>query len=437
MRPTQDAQSIPAARAARYYGVQESEHEGRGSVRQRLLKLLAALALALAAGLLFAGACGAPLQGGTTPSQSTQAGASVDASDSFDESDAADAASGQGASSSPSAAPSTAGLAPAAALAASAQGDTLTATFLDVGQGDCCIIRCGGKTMIVDGGPPSASSRVYSWLKNHQVKRIDYLVATHADTDHVGGLSAALEACSCKRAYCSVRSASQDAFKDMKKRLTRQGVTLKVPRVGSSWKLGSARVKVLAGGGAGNEGSLVLQVTHGKVKLLLAADATAETESALASRLGRVTLLKVAHHGSASSTGYRFLRACMPKSAVISVGRGNSYGHPTQAALSRLRDCGATVYRTDMQGDITAVSTGTKLRVSVYRNAGADTFLELNSSNSGSGSSSAGSYIGNTNSLKFHKPSCKTLPLEHNRVYFKTRAAAVKAGYTPCGNCKP
>ncbi|MGN0077783.1 MAG: MBL fold metallo-hydrolase [Coriobacteriales bacterium] len=408
---------------------------GGESVRQRLLKLLAALALA--AGLVFAGACGAPLQGGTSASQDTQAGTAIDAGDSFDASDAGDEASDLGlSSSSGAAAPSAAGLAPTA-LAASAQGDTLTATFLDVGQGDCCIIRCGGKTMIVDGGPPSASSRVYSWLKNHQVKRIDYLVATHADTDHVGGLSAALEACSCKRAYSSVRSASQDAFKDMKKRLARQGVTLKVPKVGSSWKLGSASVKVLAGGGAGNEGSLVLQVTHGKVKLLLAADATAETESALASRLGTVTLLKVAHHGSAGSTGYRFLRSCMPKSAVISVGRGNSYGHPTQAALSRLRDCGAKVYRTDMQGDITAVSTGSKLRVSVYRNAGADTFLELNNSGGGSGSSSAGGYIGNTNSLKFHKPSCKTLPLEHNRAYFKTRAAAVKAGYTPCGNCKP
>ena len=331
------------------------------------------------------------------------------------------------------------------ALAASAPASsTLTATFLDVGQGDCCIIRCGGKTMIVDGGPPNASSRVYSWLKNQRIKTIDYLVATHSDTDHVGGLSAALEACACKRAYCSVSSASQDAFNDMKKRLARQGVKLKVPKVGSSWKLGSARVKVIAGGGAGNEGSLVLQVTHGAVRMLLAGDSTSAAEAGYSARLSSVDLLKVAHHGSADSSSYRFLRACMPKNAVISAGRGNSYGHPTEATLSRLRDCGAKVYRTDMQGDITATSTVKKLSVKVAHNANANTFLELSGSSSsssaspGSGSSaSTSSYIGNANSLKFHRPSCTTLPLEHNRIYFKTRSAAVSAGYTPCGNCKP
>lgn len=331
---------------------------------------------------------------------------------------------------------------PAVALAATSSSSTLTATFLDVGQGDCCIIRCDGKTMVVDGGPPKASSRVYSWLKNQRIKTIDYLVATHADTDHVGGLSAALEACSCKRAYCSVTKASQDAFNDMKKRLTRQGVKLKVPKVGTTWKLGSAKVKVIAGGGSGNEGSLVLQVTHGTVKLLLAADSTLDAEAAYSSRLSTVNLLKVAHHGSSGSSGYRFLRACMPKNAVISVGRGNSYGHPTQETLSRLRDCGAKVFRTDMQGDVTATSNGKKLSVKVAHNANANTFLELSSgSGSGTGGTSGNtvtsSYIGNTNSLKFHRPSCKTLPLEHNRVYFKSRSAAVKAGYTPCGNCKP
>lgn len=329
------------------------------------------------------------------------------------------------------------------ALAASAPASSaLTATFLDVGQGDCCIIRCGGKTMVVDGGPPKSSSRVYSWLKNQRIKTIDYLVATHSDTDHVGGLSAALEACACKRAYCSVSSASQDAFNDMKKRLARQGVKLKVPKVGSSWKLGSARVKVIAGGGAGNEGSLVLQVTHGAVRMLLTGDSTAEAEAGYSARLSSVDLLKVAHHGSADSSSYRFLRACMPKNAVISAGRGNSYGHPTEAVLSRLRDCGAKVYRTDMQGDITATSTGKKLSVKVAHNANANTFLELSGSSSSASpgsdsSSSSSSYIGNANSLKFHRPSCTTLPLEHNRIYFKTRSAAVSAGYTPCGNCKP
>lgn len=312
----------------------------------------------------------------------------------------------------------------------------LTATFLDVGQGDCCIICCDGETMIVDGGPPNASSRVYSWLKGHGIETIDYLVATHADTDHTGGLSAALEACSCRHAFSSVTTASQDAFNDMRARLERQNVALEVPAVGSCWSLGSARVEVIAGGGAENEGSLVLQVTHGQVRLLLAADTSSEVEASFSPRLSEVNLLKVAHHGSSGSTSYRFLRACMPQNAVISVGRGNSYGHPTEDTLSRLRDCGAKVFRTDMQGDITATSDGEQLAVEAAKNADADTLLELDA-NSSSSSSAAGGFIGNLNSLKFHKTSCKTLPEEHNRVYFKTRSAAIDAGYTPCGNCRP
>ena len=398
-------------------------------------KLLAGIAaLALVLGIAFAAPFGAsqPQPDNAAPADVAQQQDGVaGGSDSTSDEPAPD---GDGDASS-SASESGSGTALAASSPASS---TLTATFLDVGQGDCCIIRCGGKTMIVDGGPPNASSRVYSWLKNQRIKTIDYLVATHSDTDHVGGLSAALEACACKKAYCSVSSASQDAFNDMKKRLTSQGVKLKVPKVGSSWKLGSARVKVIAGGGAGNEGSLVLQITHGTVRMLFTGDSTAEAEAAYSSRLSSVDLLKVAHHGSSGSSSYRFLRACMPKNAVITVGRGNSYGHPTEATLSRLRDCGAKVYRTDMQGDITATSTGKKLSVKVAHNANANTFLELSSSSSSSGSSSSSSsYIGNINSLKFHRPSCATLPLEHNRIYFKTRSAAVSAGYTPCGNCKP
>ena len=398
---------------------------------KKLLACIAALALVL--GIALATPFGAPQP---QPHSTAPADAAQQQGGAADEGGAAGdepAPDGDGDASS-TASENSSGIALAASVPASS---ALTATFLDVGQGDCCIIRCGGKTMVVDGGPPKSSSRVYSWLKNQRIKTIDYLVATHSDTDHVGGLSAALEACACKRAYCSVSSASQDAFNDMKKRLARQGVKLKVPKVGSSWKLGSARVKVIAGGGAGNEGSLVLQVTHGSVRMLLAGDSTAAAEAGYSARLSSVDLLKVAHHGSADSSSYRFLRACMPKNAIISAGRGNSYGHPTEATLSRLRDCGAKVYRTDMQGDITATSTGKKLSVKVAHNANANTFLELSGSSSSSSSGSSGSFIGNANSLKFHRPSCTTLPLEHNRIYFKTRSAAVSAGYTPCGNCKP
>lgn len=172
-------------------------------------------------------------------------------------------------------------------------------------------------------------------------------------------------------------------------------------------------------------------------------------------------VLKVAHHGSAGSSCYAFLRAALPRNAVIRCSADNSYGHPTDAALSRLRDCGAKVFRTDMQGDIVVESDGETVTMTPARNADADTLAagpgggsgasgasaggagnggSSAASASGSGSDSAspsdeGSYIGNANSKKFHRPSCSTLPAEHNRVYFGSRDEAVAAGMAPCKRC--
>lgn len=163
-------------------------------------------------------------------------------------------------------------------------------------------------------------------------------------------------------------------------------------------------------------------------------------------------VLKVAHHGSAGSSCYAFLRSALPRNAVISCSADNSYGHPTDAALSRLRDCGAKVFRTDMQGDIVVESDGETVTMTPARNADANTLAagpgggsgvsgasssaESASSDSAS-SSDEGSYIGNANSKKFHRPSCFTLPAEHNRVYFGSRDEAVAAGMAPCKRCNP
>mgnify|MGYP003480620713 FL=1 len=134
----------------------------------------------------------------------------------------------------------------------------------------------------------------------------------------------------------------------------------------------------------------------------------------------------------------------MPKYAVISVGKDNSYGHPSDDTLSRLRDADVTVYRTDMQGTIICTSDGKSVSFSTAKNATANTNPTLTD---GSGQNSALAsdaqatdhltYIGNVNSKKFHLSTCNTLPAEKNRVYFQTREEAIAAGYSPCGNCNP
>ena len=116
--------------------------------------------------------------------------------------------------------------------------------------------------------------------------------------------------------------------------------------------------------------------------------------------------------------------------AVISCGRNNQYGHPGDDALSRLRDADVVVYRTDLQGTITCVSDGQTVSFHTERNAETQT-------NPTQPSADEEYYIGNTNSLRFHRPSCSGLPAEQNRVILDTREAAVSGGYDPCGRCRP
>lgn len=320
-------------------------------------------------------------------------------------------------------------------------GSSFSITFLDVGQGDAAMVQCDGRYMLVDGGDATASSLLYSYCRSNGIDRLDYLVATHPDTDHTGGISGALQVASVGRAFCSVEQATQKSFSSMVSYLGDQGVSLEVPTAGDTWQLGSASVQVVGPvypGDESNDKSIMLRIDYGSTSFLLAGDATEDEERNVASAGYDLDcdVLKVAHHGSAHSSTYAFLRAAMPTYAVISVGDGNSYGQPTDEALSRLRDCGAAVYRTDLQGDVVAASDGATVTMSVEKNPTADTLIAPGAAAAEQALSAEG-YIGNVNSKKFHLPTCRTLPKEKNRTYFATRQDAIDAGYLPCGNCQP
>lgn len=151
----------------------------------------------------------------------------------------------------------------------------------------------------------------------------------------------------------------------------------------------------------------------------------------------KADVLKVGHHGSDTSTSYPFLREVMPEYAVISCGKGNSYGHPTEEVLSRLRDADVKVYRTDLQGDIIAVSDGENITFSTARNENIQTNETVTEKADTITVDTETSYIGNVKSKKFHRPNCHTLPAEKNRAILSSRDEAINAGYFPCGNCQP
>ena len=375
-----------------------------------------------------------------------------------------------------------------------AQAGTLTVTWLDVGQGDAAVIQCGGQSMLIDGGKPEKSSYIYAWLQQHGLSYLDVIVATHVDADHIGGLSGALNYASVGTAYCPETTGTTETFQSFVKYLAQRGKQITVPTAGETFALGGAQIQILGPlhrAEDSNDNSIVLKVSFGATSFLFTGDAErAEEQDLLNAGVNlQSTVLKVGHHGSDTSTSYPFLRAVAPQYAVISVGAGNSYGHPTEAVLSRLRDAGVTTFRTDMLGEITAVSDGQTINFSTAKNATAETMANagagqnagqagggnsatqtagsgqntggvatagagaegaaaIASANAGGGNAdgaagagtTAGSYVLNTNSHKFHLPSCSsvdTISPKNRKDVNESREQIVREGYAPCKRCNP
>lgn len=239
--------------------------------------------------------------------------------------------------------------------------DTLTVRFIDVGQGDCALLTCGGQSLLIDGGPREASSKLYSILEQLGINRLDYIICSHPDEDHCGGIAGALNFATCDTFFCSVTEHDTKTFANVLKYLGETPVT--VPEAGDSFSLGQATVTFVGPEAPSedvNEGSLVCRVDLGESSFLFTGDA-GETSEYLMVSAGApldVDVLKVGHHGSAGSSSDVFLAAVTPEYAVVSVGKNNGYGHPTEEALERLKAAGAEILRTDERGTIALQATG-------------------------------------------------------------------------------
>lgn len=334
------------------------------------------------------------------------------------------------------------------------ENSTFKIGFFDVGQADAAIVECDSHYMLIDGGNTDDSSLIYAFLEQYSINHLDIVVATHAHEDHVGGIAGALNYASADLVLCPVENYDSAAFANFAKYAYQNGNGIKVPSVGDTYSLGSSTVTILGlnAGTDTNDTSIVLKITYGDTSFLFTGDAEREAEQALLNSGADLsaTVLKVGHHGSDSSTTYPFLREIMPEYAVISVGKNNSYDHPTDNVLSRLQDADANILRTDLHGKILISSDGKTVSVSTDKKASHEEVLteggktvtqkQTNENNNASKQQSGGSYIANKNTKKFHYPSCGSVSKmkESNKLYFNgTRNELISKGYDPCGNCHP
>ncbi|MBC7341776.1 MAG: MBL fold metallo-hydrolase [Clostridia bacterium] len=317
--------------------------------------------------------------------------------------------------------------------------------FLDVGQADSILVKFpGGQTMLVDAGNNDDGPGIVSYLKQQGVKKIDYLVATHPHSDHLGGMDTVINAFPIGKVYMPKVAHTTKTYEDVLRAIQANGLKVTAARAGVSvLQDGALSVSLVAPCGSGyedlNDWSAVVKIKFGSTAFLLAGDARGPSESEMLTSGAdlKADVLKVGHHGSRHSTTSAFLKAVSPKYAVISVGAGNPYGHPAPETLAKLEGAGIQVFRTDRDGTILAESDGKTVTVKKL-----GTSIQPRAPNSGAVAApvpgvKSGEYIGNRNSKIFHRPTCTSLPEPQNRVIFTSREEAIKAGYRLCKRCRP
>lgn len=247
------------------------------------------------------------------------------------------------------------------------EDEYLAVHFIDVGQADCILLSCGDDYMLIDGGNAADGYAVRSYLENAGVDKLDLLVATHPHEDHIGGLPTVLTYFEAETIWTTEITYSNSTIRKFLDAADKQDAPVVQPTGGETFLLGSALVTVLGPVSTNYEDvnnlSLVLMVEFEDTRFLFTGDMETLAEGDMLDFWGeefnwKADVLKVGHHGSYSSTGYRLLREVAPTWAVIPCGYQNEYGHPHENTLSRLRDAEVITFRMDLMSTVIALSDG-------------------------------------------------------------------------------
>ena len=248
--------------------------------------------------------------------------------------------------------------------------------FIDVGQGDATLIMIEGKSILIDTGDRASEDRekLTSYLEKMNVTELEYFVATHPDSDHIGSAAYVVENYNVKNVILSPKTHTSQTYEDLIAAIEeRPSINVINPQdmLGESISVGELELKILGPIGDvseldNNNASVVIMARWGKTKVLLTGDAEKESEDEL--RIAYrdeldCDILKVGHHGSSSSSQNSFIKYVKPEYAVISCGEGNKYNHPHKETIDVFEYYEAQIYRTDRQGSIVASTDGEVITV--------------------------------------------------------------------------
>lgn len=253
---------------------------------------------------------------------------------------------------------------PGSAVTAKADGQgNMAVHFIDVGQGLAILVQSGGENLLYDGGNRSHADEVVQYLKNQQVETINYMISSHYDEDHLGGLVKCLDNFEVDHVLGSDYVHTSDLFNTFMNTATAHAIIVEYPSVGDTYEFGTGSFTVMAPDGISqnsNDNSVIIRLVNGNNSFMFMGDAEETSEQDMISTGMNLDcdVLSLGHHGSASSTSWDLLEAASPSWAVISCGLNNSYGHPAAETMGKLSDMDIPVFRTDDQGTVIALSDG-------------------------------------------------------------------------------
>lgn len=301
--------------------------------------------------------------------------------------------------------------------------------FLSTGNSDSILITTQNKTVLIDGGDNDDESYIVDFIKNKHITKIDYLIATHPDADHVGALDKVTDSFDIGQVFIGNSTSNSKTYKDFINSVANKGLHPSVPLEGTKIKLdNSSYIQFFntKGGSNANESSLVILFVNKNDKILFMGDAGFETEKRILASLPDVDLIKIGHHGSKNSTSDTLLDKVKPEQAIITTGP-NNYGHPHKNVLSKLNSYNIISHRTDLCGTVTYTSSGN----------GLNAYCEIpHSDNNGIEnqkiSNSKNTVVLSASGKKYHKDTCKYV--KNIKTYLSIESA-VSQGYSQCKVC--